>query len=112
GTAVEALIAEPALQRREDPRELRFGVAAALLDRADEPFTPLPAFAFQHRMNEIGLRAEQFVERGFRSTGFLDDGVDAGGVDAVLAERMGRCGEEAAACGLIVAGSDGFFLRS
>ena len=105
GAAVKSLLAEPAFQRRKDSREFCLRVAAALFHRADEPFAPLLAFALQHGMHEIGFRAEQFVERGFCSAGFVDDGVDAGGVDAVLAKQMRRCAEQAPARQLVVAGN-------
>src|SRR5207237_4312399 len=115
GATVEALLAEPAFERREDPRQLLLGIAAAGLDGADEPFAPLLAFALEHRMHEIGFRSEQFVERGLGGTGFVDDRIDSGGVDAVLAEQIRRAAEQAPARGLIIAcarsGSGGFPLR-
>jgi hypothetical protein len=55
-------------------------------------------------MHEIGFRAEQFVERGLGRARLVDDGVDAGGVDAVLAEQMRRRVEQPSARGLIIAG--------
>ena len=103
GAAVEAFLAEPALQRRKNPLQLRLRVAAAIFHRADEPFAPRLAFALQHGMHEVGLRSEQFVERGLGGAGLVDDGVDAGGVDAVLAEQMRRRAEQATARGLLVA---------
>ncbi|MBA7486352.1 hypothetical protein ES707_21910 [subsurface metagenome] len=110
GAAVEAVLAEPCFQGREDARQLGLCIAAARLDGADEPFAPLLAFAFQHGVHEIGFRAEQFVERGLRGAGFIDDGVDAGGVDAVLAEQTRRRAEQTSARGLIVGGSERLFL--
>src|SRR5579872_274144 len=103
GAAVEALLAEPALQRREDPRQLGLRIAAAGLHCADEPFAPLLALVLEHRMHEVGLGAEQLVERRLRSTRLIDDRVDPGGVDAVLAEQMRRCGKQSAARRFIVA---------
>ena len=114
--AVETFLAKPALQCRKDSRQLRLRVAAAGFDRADELFAPLLAFAFQHGMHEVGLRSEQFIERGLGGPGFMDDGVDAGGVDSVLAEQV--CGriEKAAARRLFVAAckrcGDGLPLRN
>src|ERR1700756_2095359 len=70
GTAVEALLAEPALQRWKDARQFCLRIAAAGFDRADEPLAPLLAFALQHCVHETGLRAEQLVERGLRGAGF------------------------------------------
>ena len=81
-------------------------IAAAGFDGADEPFTPLFAFALQHGMHEVGLRAEQLVERGLRGAGFVDDGVDAGGVDAVLAEQPRRRTQQTSARGFIVGGNE------
>src|SRR3984885_12231419 len=48
GAAVEAFLTEPVFQRRENPREFRLRAAAAGLDGADEPFTPLLAFGLKH----------------------------------------------------------------
>ncbi len=114
--AVEALFAEPALQRRKDPRQFHLRVAAAGFDGRDEPFAPLLAFVLQHRMHQIGLRPEQFVERGLRGAGFIDDGVDAGGVDAVFAEQVRRRVEQPPARGFLIACGKRrrgrFFLRS
>ena len=101
--AVETFLAEPALQRGKDPRQFRLRIAAARLDGRDEPLTPLLAFALKHRVHEIGFRAEQFVERGLRRAGLVDDGVDAGGVDAVLAEQVRRRVEQAPARGFFIA---------
>src|SRR5579872_5697546 len=46
-------------------------------------------------VHEVVLRSEQFVERRLRGAGFVDDGVDAGGIDAVFAEEAG-CGVQQA----------------
>ena len=112
GAAVEALLGEPALQRRKDPRQFRLRVAAAVFHRADEPFPPRLAFAFQHGVDEVGLRSEQFVERGLGGAGLVDDGIDPGGVDAVLAEQMRRRAEQASARGFFVACGELLFLRN
>jgi hypothetical protein len=116
GTAVEAFLAEPALQRGKDARQFCLRTAAAGFDRVDEPFAPLLALGLQHGMHQVGFRSEQLVERGLGGAGLVDDGVDAGGVDAVLAEQPRRGSEQASARGLVVAGSgtsdDGTLLRS
>jgi hypothetical protein len=101
--AVETFLAEPALQRRKDSRQFHLRPTAAGFDGADEPFAPLLAFALQHRVHQVGLGAEQFVERGLGRTGFVDDGVDAGRVDAVLAEQPCRRVEQAFARGIFIA---------
>ena len=44
--------------------------------------------------------------------GFIDDGVDAGGVDAVLAKQMRRRAEQAVARGFLVARGNMLLLRN
>jgi hypothetical protein len=56
GTAVETLLAEPALQRRKDPRQLGLRIAAAGLDGADEPFAPRLAFAAKRSVGALSAR--------------------------------------------------------
>src|SRR4029450_754076 len=106
GAAIETLLAEPILQRRENRRQFFLGTAAAGFDGTDEPVAPLLALGLQNHMYQIGFRSKQVVERGLGGAGFVDGGVDAGRVSSVPAEQPRRGGEQPAARGLVIAPSE------
>src|SRR6266404_133040 len=115
GAAIETFLAKPILQRRKNPREFCLGTASVGFDRIDEPVAPLLALGLQHHVHQIGFRSKQFVERGLRGAGFVDDGVNAGRVYSILAEQVCRGAEQTPARGLVIAASetysDGSLLR-
>ena len=83
GAAVEAILAEPVFSAGKMRVSFACASPPPVSMRADEPFAPLLALALQHRLHQVGLRTEQFVQRGLGGAGLVDDGVDAGGVDSV-----------------------------